>query len=73
MYCTVKLSQFTLSGSYMPRDIQHTASEGGLLGTDTEVAQAKNKSVALYTKFYYITMKVRARSFEFRILIQFLT
>ena len=73
MYCTAKLSQFTLSASYMPRDIQHIAGEEGLLGTATEVAQAKNKIVALYTKFYYITMNVRGRSFEFHILIQLLT
>lgn len=73
MYCTAKLSQFTLSASYMPRDIQHIAGEGGVFGTSTEVVQAENKIVALYTKLYYITMNVRARSFEFHILIQLLT
>jgi hypothetical protein len=73
MYCTAKLWQFTLSASYLSRDIQHIAGEGWLLGTATEVAQAKNKIVALYTKLYYITMNVRARSFEFHILIQLLT
>ena len=57
----------------MPHDVQHMDSEGGLLGTATEVAQAKNKIVALYAKFYYITMDVRARSFDFHILIQLLT
>jgi hypothetical protein len=73
MYCSTKLSQFTLSASYMPCDIQHTAGEGGLLETATEVAQAKNKIVALYTKFYYITTNFRARNFKFHILIQLLT
>ena len=57
----------------MPHDVQHMDSEGGLLGTATEVAQAKNKIVALYAKFYSITMDVRARSFDFHILIQLLT
>jgi len=52
MYCTAKLSQFKLSASYMPRDIQHITGETGLWRTATEVAQAKNKIVALYTKFY---------------------
>jgi hypothetical protein len=73
MCCTAKLSHFTLSASYMSRDIQHTAGERRLLGTATEVAQAQNKIVALYTKLYYITMNVRVRSFEFHILIQLLT
>jgi len=53
MYCTAKLSQFKLSASYMPRDIQHITGETGLWRTATEVAQAKNKIVALYTKFYW--------------------
>jgi hypothetical protein len=73
MYFTAKLSQFTSNASYMPRDIQHIAKEGGLLGTATEVAQAKYKIVALNTKFYYRTMPVTARSFELHIVFQMMT
>jgi hypothetical protein len=72
MYCTAKLSQFTLSASYMPRDIQHSRGKGGR-GDSHGSGVGENKIVALYTKFYYITMNVRERSFEFHILIQLLT